>query len=62
WLSRIIILGLSIWIYLSYPKIGWMNQVFYGTLFQVVNLLDFSAWGTEKLDHLMGKIEKQPIF
>jgi accessory gene regulator B len=62
WLSRIIILGLSIWIYLSYLNIGWVNLVFYGTLFQVVNLLDWMAWGTEKLDHLMGKIEKEPVF
>ncbi|MCL6591206.1 MAG: accessory gene regulator B family protein [Firmicutes bacterium] len=62
WLSRLIILGISVWVFLTYRKSGWVNLVFYGTLFQVLNLLEVSSRGTAKLDHLLGKIEKEPLF
>ena len=62
WLSRIIILAVSIGIFFLSRKVWWINEVFYGTVFQVINLLDLSAWGTEKFDNLLGKVERKAIF
>jgi accessory gene regulator B len=60
-LSKIIILLVSI-ACLFWTKAWGMNEVFYGMIFQVLNLLDGAAWGTEKIDDILGKIERKPVF
>lgn len=60
-LSKIIILLISITCLLWTTTWG-VNELFYGTVFQVLNLLDLSARGMEKADEFLGKIERTPIF
>jgi hypothetical protein len=31
-------------------------------VFQVINLLDITARGTGKIDNILGKIERKPVF
>lgn len=59
--SRIVLLLLSIicWVW---PRLWGVNELFYGMVFQVLNLLKVSAGGMERLDGFLGKIEKKPIF
>jgi accessory gene regulator B len=59
-LSKIIVLLVSL-ICLIWPKVWGINEVFYGVVFQVVNLLEFTARGMEQIDWLFGKIERKPI-
>jgi accessory gene regulator B len=60
-LSKIIILLISITC-LLWSKAWGVNELFYGTVFQVLNLLDLSARGMEKADDFLGKIERRPVF
>lgn len=60
-LSRIIIFIISI-ICLLWSRAWGINELFYGTVFHVINLLDITALGTAKLDDILGKIEKRAIF
>jgi accessory gene regulator B len=60
-LSKIIILLISI-ACLLWAKAWGINELFYGTVFQVLNLLDSTARGMEKVDYVFGKIEKRPVF
>jgi accessory gene regulator B len=59
--SRILLLLLSIicWIW---PNAWGVNELFYGIVFQVINLLTVSARGMERLDGFLEKIEQKPIF
>jgi accessory gene regulator B len=59
--SKIIILLISV-VCLLWTKTWGVSQLFYGTLFQVLNLPDFSAWIMEKADAFLGNIERKPIF
>lgn len=60
-LSKIIILLISITCLLRTKAWG-VNELFYGTVFQVLNLPDLSARGMEKADNFLGKIERKPVF
>ena len=60
-LSRLIIIVISL-ICLTFPEKRGINELFYGTFFQVLNLLEVSAMGIKKVDKLLGHIEKNPIF
>jgi len=60
-LSKIIILLISITC-LLWTKVWGITEIFYGMIFQVVNLLDLMEWGTEKMDYILGKIERKPVF
>jgi len=60
-LAKIIILLISI-ICLLWTKNWGVNELFYGTVFQVINLLDLAAQGIEKVDCVFGKIERKPVF
>jgi accessory gene regulator B len=60
-LSRLIMAVISL-ICLFVPVKWGVNELFYGVLFQVFNLLEASAKGIEKMDKFLGYIEKKPIF
>ena len=60
-LSKIIILLVSITC-LLWTKAWAINEIFYGMVFQVANLLVLMERGTEQIDHLLGKIEIKPVF
>lgn len=60
-LSKIIYLLVSI-VCLLWTKAWGINEVFYGMVFQAVNLLDVTASGMEKIDWALGKIERKPVF
>lgn len=60
-LSKIIVLLFSITC-LFWTKTRGVNELFYGMVFQVINLLDLAAQSIEKVDYFFGKIERKPIF
>jgi accessory gene regulator B len=60
-LSKIIILLISITC-LLWTKAWGVNELFFGMVFQVLNLLDRAARGIEKIDDIFGKIERKPVF
>lgn len=60
-LSKIIVILVSI-ACLIWTKASGMNEIFYGMAFQAVNLLDWTAYGMERIDRVLGKIERTPIF
>ena len=60
-LSKIIILLISVTC-LVWTRAWGVNELFYGTVFQVLNLPDLSARIMEKADKLLGWIEKKPLF
>lgn len=60
-LSKIIVMLVSI-VCLIWTKDWGINEVFYGMVFQAVNLLKVTARGMEKIDWVLGKIERKPVF
>ena len=60
-LSKIIVLLVSLVCFI-WPKAWGINEVFYGLVFQSVNLLKITAYIMEKIDSLFGKIERKPVF
>jgi accessory gene regulator B len=60
-LSKIIVLLVSIVCFL-WPGAWGINEAFYGMAFQILNLLPVTAFVMEKIDHAMGKIERNPVF
>lgn len=60
-LSRVLVFTASL-ICLLFPKVWGVNELFYALLFQGVNLLEVTGRGVDKLDHLMGYVEKNPVF
>ena len=60
-LSRIVYLLVSL-VCLLFSKVWGINEVFYGMIFQAVNLLTISAYVMEKIDWVFGKIERKPVF
>lgn len=60
-LSKILILLISV-ICLGWARAWGVNELFYGTVFQVFNLPDISARIMEKADTVFGKLEQKPVF
>ncbi len=60
-LSKIIMLPVSI-ACLLWPGVWGINELFYGTIFQVLNLLAATALVMDKIDYVFGKIERKPVF
>ncbi|HEY8344443.1 MAG TPA: accessory gene regulator B family protein [Bacillota bacterium] len=60
-LSRVLVFSASFFC-LLFPKVRGMNELFYSLLFQGINLLEVTAIGVGKLDHIMGYVEKNPVF
>lgn len=59
--SKVLILLISV-ICLVWPGAWGINELFYGTVFQVFNLPDISARIMEKADAALGKLERKPVF
>lgn len=60
-LSRIIVLLVSLACFI-FTKTWGINEVFYGLVFQSINLLNYTAYVMEKIDWVLGKIERKPVF
>lgn len=60
-LSRVLVFTASLGCLLI-PAVWGVNELFYALLFQGVNLLEITGRGVGKLDHLMGYVEKNPVF
>ncbi len=60
-LSKIIVFLVSI-ACLLWPKAWGINEIFYGAVFQLLNLLDWTARGMEKADRVLGMVERKPVF
>lgn len=60
-LSKIIVLLVSLACFI-FTKTWGINEVFYGLVFQTVNLLKISAHAMEKIDRVFAKIERKPVF
>lgn len=60
-LSKVMIFLISV-ICLVWAGAWGVNELFYGTAFQVLNLPDISARIMEKADAVLGKLERKPVF
>jgi len=59
--SRVLVFAVSITCLFCTSTPG-INELFYALLFQGINLLEVTGVGIDKIDRLMGFLEKKPVF